>query len=418
MTKISIPKDWIETSLVNVCGIAIGGTPSRSNPNLWDSTKQTSNLWVSIKDLSNTYIEDTEEYISNEGIKKSNVKKVIENTVLMSFKLTVGRIGIAKKTLYTNEAIAALVPSDSLTNDYLYQGLHYWDLLGTVDQAIKGATLNKEKIKQIKIFFPKSTIEQGKIAEILLTIDETISDTELLIEKYKGIKQGLMQDLFTYGIDEKGQVRREKTHKFKNSPLGRIPEEWVISSFSDISKVRQGLQIAISERKHEPGENRYQYITIQYLNDRNSFNDYVQNPPKSVVCTKDDILLTRTGNMGMVITNENGVFHNNFFMVDFDRKKISKEWLVYYLNRDKIQNLFSIYAGVTTIPDLKHGDFYRTPCVYPKLINEQTAITNILSSSDSAIEKEEIYKQKLLSLKQGLMDDLLSGKVRVNKLLN
>ncbi|MFH1792725.1 MAG: restriction endonuclease subunit S [Patescibacteria group bacterium] len=265
---------------------------------------------------------------------------------------------------------------------------------------------------------PISITEQQKIAEILSDIDLAIEETNKLVGKYKSIKQGLMQDLFRYGIDEKGQIRSEKTHKFKDSPLGRIPEEWVIASFIDVSKVRQGLQIAISDRKHEPGINRYQYITIQYLNDRNSFNDYVQNPPKSVVSTKNDVLLTRTGNMGKVVTNEGGVFHNNFFMVDFDRNKLSKEWLVYYLTRVKIQNYFSIYAGVTTIPDLKHGDFYRTPCVYPKSIDEQTAITNILSSSDSAIEKEEVYKQKLLSLKQGLMDDLLSGKVRVNKLLN
>lgn len=312
--------------------------------------------------------------------------------------------------------------SNELDPKYIFYLLYYLYKQGLVYRYQQKTTgiinfkLNEYFKEAVKI--PELKNEQRKIANILTLIDDAIDNSSLLINKHKSVKQGLMQDLFQYGIDENGQIRSEKTHKFKDSPLGRVPEEWEVNDFRGVSKIRQGLQIAISERKHEPGYNRYQYITIQYLNDRSSFNDFVFNPPKSVVCNKDDVLLTRTGNTGMVVTNENGVFHNNFFMIDFDRKKIDKEWLVYYLNRQEIQNIFSIFAGTTTIPDLKHGDFYNTPCIYPKSIIEQKAIVQILSTSDETINNEVVYKEKLLAIKQGLMNDLLSGAVRVNHLLN
>ena len=75
--------------------------------------------------------------------------------------------------------------------------------------------------------------EQTKIAEILSTVDRVIEQTEALIAKQQRIKAGLMQDLLTCGIDEHGNLRSEETHKFKDSPLGRIPVEWAIKSLND-----------------------------------------------------------------------------------------------------------------------------------------------------------------------------------------
>ena len=79
--------------------------------------------------------------------------------------------------------------------------------------------------------------EQTKIAEILSTVDRAIEQTEALIAKQQRIKTGLMQDLLTRGIDEHGNLRSEKTHKFKNSPLGRIPVEW------DVQPVRMLVEV-------------------------------------------------------------------------------------------------------------------------------------------------------------------------------
>ena len=88
-------------------------------------------------------------------------------------------------------------------------------------------------------FFSRFTVpklplpEQSKIAEVLSTVDRAIEQTEALIAKHQRIKTGLLQDLLTRGIDEHGNLRSERTHKFKDSPLGRIPVEWECAPFGD-----------------------------------------------------------------------------------------------------------------------------------------------------------------------------------------
>ena len=253
--------------------------------------------------------------------------------------------------------------------------------------------------------------EQQKIAKILSTLDSAIEASQKLIAKEKNIKKGLMHDLLTNGIDENGTIRSPKTNKYKESELGLIPVGWEAVQLRDVTKVQQGLQIPIAERYTRRGKNLYPYITIQSLKSENDF-EYIMNPKKSVICTTDDVLMTRTGNTGSVITGVNGVFHNNFFFIDFDRKKINKDFLVYFLNSEKVQQEIQLRSGVTTIPDLNHGDFYSINFMKIDIV-EQEAIVNILTAQDKKIETEEANLEKLKELKKGLMDDLLSGKVRV-----
>ena len=81
-----------------------------------------------------------------------------------------------------------------------------------------------------------SEFEQTEIAKILSTVDRAIEQTELLIDKQQRIRTGLMQDLLTRGIDEHGNLRSERTHQFKDSPLGRIPAEWEVCTIDDIAR--------------------------------------------------------------------------------------------------------------------------------------------------------------------------------------
>lgn len=140
----------------------------------------------------------------------------------------------------------------------------------------------------------------------------------------------------------------------KPSDLPTIPSDWQRLRFRDICSVRQDLQIAISNRLKQPTKNTAEYITIQSINRRDQEREYVENPSHKVVCTTEDILMTRTGNTGIVVTDVNGVFHNNFFLIDFDRKRIVKKFLVEYLRSNRVQHVLLIKAGASTIPDLNH----------------------------------------------------------------
>ncbi|WP_231259182.1 restriction endonuclease subunit S [Helicobacter pylori] len=192
-----------------------------------------------------------------------------------------------------------------------------------------------------------------------------------------------------------------------------LPKDWEIKTFRDISTINQGLQIPISQRLKAPTEHAKFYITIQALNNRKEF-EYIKTYNEGVVCHKDDILMTRTGNTGMVITNIEGVFHNNFFKINFDRTLINKDFLVYFLSLEQTQRTILKKAGTSTIPDLNHNDFYSLIIPLPPL-NEQIAIANILSDADSEIISLKNKKSQFDNIKKALTHDLMSAKIRVLK---
>ncbi|WP_305878039.1 restriction endonuclease subunit S [Helicobacter pylori] len=190
-----------------------------------------------------------------------------------------------------------------------------------------------------------------------------------------------------------------------------LPKNWEIKTFRDISTINQGLQIPISQRLKAPTEHAKFYITIQALNNRKEF-EYIKTYNESVVCHKDDILMTRTGNTGMVITNIEGVFHNNFFKINFDRTLINKDFLVYFLSLEQTQKTILRKAGTSTIPDLNHNDFYSLSIPLPPL-NEQIAIANVLSDLDRYLCSLDALILKKESVKKALSFELLSQRKRL-----
>ena len=180
-------------------------------------------------------------------------------------------------------------------------------------------------------------------------------------------------------------------------------EEWDRKRFKDFTKLSQGLQIAISSRFLEDGEHRYFYITNEFLNPNSTKKYYIESPSENVICTVDDILMTRTGNTGKVITNISGAFHNNFFKVDYDKFETSKMFLYYLLTSNDIQKEIIIRAGNSTIPDLNHSDFYSIKTSVPALA-EQTAIGSLFRTLDDLMSS---YKDNLANY-QSLKASMLS----------
>ena len=178
-------------------------------------------------------------------------------------------------------------------------------------------------------------------------------------------------------------------------------KNWRINKFRDICTVRQGLQIPISKRLLYREDNCYEYITVAYLHGSKE-REYIKNPKETVICNKEDILMTRTGNTGMVITGVHGVFHNNFFLIDFDRYKFDKCFLVEYLNLEFIQLDIMRRAGSSTIPDLNHDEFYKINVYVPPL-DLQNSFAEYVSSIDKSklavkksLEELEILKKSLM----------------------
>ena len=105
--------------------------------------------------------------------------------------------------------------------------------------------------------------------------------------------------------------------------------------------------------------------------------EYIESASARVTCSEEDVLLGRTGATGDVVTNVKGVFHNNFFKVNFDRSRLSRDYLVSYLRAQQVKSQLLMLAGTTTIPDLNHGAFLGTRICLPDL-EEQAAICDHL----------------------------------------
>ena len=134
-----------------VCDVVLGATPSTKDSAYWDGTYP----WVTISDMKDRYINQTERRITKEGIDASSVKLLPKGTVLVSFKLSIGKVAIAGTDLYTNEAIAGLIPKDGrVFPEYLYHLIPALDLQAYMQRAAKGKTLNKKILQQIRIPVP------------------------------------------------------------------------------------------------------------------------------------------------------------------------------------------------------------------------------------------------------------------------
>ena len=197
-------------------------------------------------------------------------------------------------------------------------------------------------------------------------------------------------------------------------PKLRFPEfsdEWQTKKLEDITKINQGLQIPISDRLTREEPNSYFYITNEFIKQGSAKKYFIKNPNESVIADKEDLLMTRTGNTGIVVTGIRGVFHNNFFKIKRDKDQVSKGFLYYFLTSEITQRLILRLAGNSTIPDLNHGDFYKILINIPS-IKEQEKIAGFLTA---VVEKINILEQKLKLMqkyKKGLMQQIFSQKLR------
>ena len=326
-----------------------------------------------------------------------------------------GKIALVREQdlpLVMNTSVIRFKPNIDFAFGFLWAFLNSLIFKNQIDLMITGGAqpnFGPYHLNRVLILVPPSKAEQEAIACVLSDTDALITSLNKLIAKKRNIKQAAMQQLLT------GKQRLEgfgdSSGKFKQTEIGLIPEGWEVKSLHDICKVNQGLQIAIVERLTSQVEGSKKYITIQSINS-GSFSEYIVNYSPSVCCKESDVLMTRTGNTGIVVTGVDGVFHNNFFKINFDKGKIDKEYLVYCLSSNAIRKVILIKAGTSTIPDLNHSDFYSIQIAIP-LLEEQQAIAKVLSDMDSEISALEQRRDKTKALKQAMMQELLTGKTRL-----
>ncbi len=302
-----------------------------------------------------------------------------------------------------------------------------FELLSTIKITSIGGDHKRRWIseyKKRKIFIPKSYDEQSLIAEILSTVDRAIEQTEAVIAKLQRIKTGLMQDLLTKGIDEQGNIRSEKTHRFKDSPLGRIPVEWEVEYIDKYGSFFKGLTIS----KSNLSMNGVDCILYGEIYTRYDFYTEIlySKVPEEIVKDRSpilygDILFTGSGEtheeIGKCITyiGRNRAYAGGDIII-FRTKSFEPIYLSFLLNSYKIQRQKALLGQGSSVIHIYPNHLKKILIVRPK-ISEQIKISKKLLKIDKAILKQKKLLMKLQKLKTALMQDLLTGRVRVTELL-
>lgn len=180
---------WGKKRLGEISTIAMGRTPSRSNAAFWGR----GHVWLSIADLQDKVVSASREQITE--LAASGMTPISKGTLLMSFKLSIGRLCFAGCDLFTNEAICS-VTNPQADADFLYYALSRTDFSLYGKQAVKGYTLNRESLKQVEVWLPERE-EQIAIATVLSDMDAEIAALERRRDKVKQVRQGMMQQLLT-----------------------------------------------------------------------------------------------------------------------------------------------------------------------------------------------------------------------------
>lgn len=404
--------DWEKVSLHRLANITMGQSPD--------------SLYYNTVGIGIRFLQGCAEFGDKyplSVIHCSQPKKIAsKNSILFSVRAPVGRINIADTDYCIGRGLAGIF-AQNIVPEYLYQYLLWYEkFLQIFSQGSTFSSINSNELYNLEVNKPINKNEQTAIAHILSTVDKAIEHTEKLIAKYKRIKTGLMQDLLTKGIDENGNIRSVKTHQFKDSPLGRIPFEWDIYSLDEAS-------ILVTDGSHsspKPNNSPYIIATVKDM----LYDDF--NYDQCTQIAESDFNLLSKQNCspiyGDVLLSKDGTIGNSFVYKTFNKIivlssiaiiRLKAKFNPFYLNHilksfyfDK--QLLQIQSG-SALKRIVVRDIKKLTFPFPNSIDEQKQIANKIQHIDEFIKIHLNEKNKLFKLKSGLMQDLLTGKVRISE---
>jgi type I restriction enzyme S subunit len=422
---------WETKRLDEIGTIFSGSTPSTSIRSFWDGEI----VWVTPNDLSklNTpYLHDSAKRITEKGLSACSTNLLPAGSLVMSSRAPIGYVALPTVQFCTNQGCKTIKLKSAFHPEFAYYNVLFnIHKIKNLGEGTTFAEISKTALSTIEVSFPTSLREQAKIAEILSTVDRAIDQTEALIAKQQRIKTGLMQDLLTRGIDEHGNLRSEKSHKFKDSPLGRIPVEWeVVETRKVCSLITKGttpkLRSAESPRYSIP------YLRVQNLtfsgqidfSEDIAFIDCATHEgelARSKVFPGDvlqNIVGPPLGKIGIVPSDYPEWNINQAISLFRPNEAVSSEFLSHWLQVPATQTWFDINSKKTSgQQNLTLEHCQELPIVLPSL-EEQTRICRLLGRLVVSQRTGVNELQKLLSLKTALMQALLTGKKRVSALIS
>lgn len=378
-----IPEDWEVCKIGDFTDIVTGATPSTENSDYWNGHIR----WMNSSELNNKIIFEVHGRISKEGYDSASTHMLPTNCVLIGLAgqgKTRGTSAINKVELCTNQSIGAILPSENIDSDYLYLYMDgQYQKLRTISSGDGGrGGLSKTLLLNFEIVKPNDIGEQKLVAEVLNDVDKLIRELDTLIEKKRSIMQGTMQDLLTAHCRLPGFV-----HPWRDT---------LVEKCCKITTGGSNTQDQI-----ESGIYPF-YIRSATVMRSNSY-----------IFDCEGVITIGDGQIGKVFHYVNGKFdlHQRcYLMYDFDNVDAK---FFYFLFSFFFYNRVIALSAKATVDSVRRNMIAKMKINIPSTMQEQNAIASILSDMDAEIEELEAKRDKYIAVRQGMMQQLLTGKIRL-----
>ena len=385
----------MKVKLSDAFDLQMGKTPPRNDRECWGDGHK----WISISDIGNAgkYIDSTKEEITNIGVSKSGIKIVPKGTVIMSFKLSIGKTAITAEDIYTNEAIMAFINKGKyeINTDYLYHMCKGIDWFEGTNKAVLGLTLNKATMSEKEIEIPPLD-EQLQVVSVLDKMDELIALRKEQLAKLDRLVKSRFIELF-------GDMLLNEM-EWDEAPLESLAD--VVSGITKGRKVRET-----------------ELIEVPYMAVSNVKDGYIDwTTVKTIMATKQeieqyrllpyDVLMTEGGDpdklgRGAVITAplENSIHQNHIFRVRLQTEKILPVFFSEYLQHQKAKRYFLRSAKQTTgIASINMKQLRALPVLVPPLELQEKFAVFVEQTNKSKLAIQQSL-DKLELLKKSLMQE-------------
>lgn len=408
-----LPAEWQVVPLSDVADISGGSTPSTRNERFWNGEIP----FVTPSDitkLESLYLRNAEKQISREGLESISAALLPPGSVLITSRASIGLVAINEIPVVTNQGFANLVCKPSVHNTFLAQVMRL--ARPRLERLGAGSTfreVSRTSIRKFPVPLPP-IVEQRRIAEILSAADEAVQKTDAVISELERLKKGLMQRLLTRGTGHS---------KLKATEIGEVPLSWQACRIKEIiAEAKNGFA---SGQRTQDGVVQLRLDSLDLTGFVNPAN-YVRVPSPAGVdeyrLRPGDILVANTtgsvDHIGKSVVYraefDQCVFSNHLTRLRVNADVVLSAWLQAVLFRHWQMGVFrkkavSQAGGQRNIPA---SDLLSLVVPVPPIAEQHRAV-NVLSQADQRLQRERRLHQTLQELKSGLMQQLLTGKLRV-----
>ncbi len=433
-----IPCDWEVKKLGDIAQYRRGSFPQPYGLPKWYDGKGAM-PFVQVADVSTDSFclnSETKQQISTLAQPMSVF--VPKNSVLVTLQGSIGKVAITQYDSYVDRTLAIFkaynLPMSSIYFSYQLSKKFAIEREKAPGGIIK--TITKEAFSDFCLPLPPTIKEQQRIANALSDVDTLIANLEKLIAKKKNIKQGAMQQLLTgkkrlpgFGSDERQKechsersAKREveESSGYKKTELGMIPSDWEFEIFGKLVSIYRGGSPRPIEAYITTNPSGINWIKI---GDVEGGAKYITSTQERIIpegksrsreVHKGDFILSNSMSFGRpYILKVDGCIHDGWLTIQDYQDTFDTDFLYYMLSSEVVFNQYVSMAAGSSVQNLNKEKVATVKLFYPPSKTEQTAIANVLSDMDTEISALETKLAKYRTLKTGMMQQLLTGKIRL-----